>query len=45
LALKDKDGRVRLQLKVETDGSPIIELVNEEGKTQKRITVNGISEK
>ena len=45
LALKDKEGRVRLQLKVETDGSPIIELVNQEGKTQKRITVNGISEK
>jgi hypothetical protein len=45
LALKDKDGRVRLQLKVETDGNPIIELLNEEGKTQKRITVDGISEK
>lgn len=39
LALKDKQGRVRLQLKVSNDGNPAIELLDENGKVRRSISL------
>jgi hypothetical protein len=45
LALKDKDGRVRLQLKVGDDGNPVIALLDEKGQIRRSITIENGSGK
>jgi hypothetical protein len=45
LELKDKDGRVRLQLKVGNDGNPVIEFLDEKGQIRRSIAMEPVSGK
>ncbi len=45
LELKDKDGRVRLQLKVGDDGNPVIALLDEKGQVKRSISIEDASGK
>lgn len=45
LVLKDKDGRVRLHLRVGSDGNPAIDLLDEKGQTKKSISIEKTAEK
>lgn len=45
LELKDKGGRVRLELKVGDDGNPVIEFLDEQGQIRRSISMKAVTEK
>ena len=45
LRLKDQEGRDRIVLRVEADGSPIIQLLDKEGKIVRQLAESAIPKK